>query len=48
MAKKVLLIHDNPQGDLTTYIGWHQQDKISMVCEINDISISFVYMVILL
>ena len=26
--KKVLLVDANPQGDLTTYAGWHNTDDI--------------------
>lgn len=28
MGIKVLLVDDDPQGDLTTYAGWHNTDDI--------------------
>ena len=28
MGKKVLLVDADPQGDLTTYAGWHNTDDI--------------------
>ena len=28
MGKKVLLVDADPQGDLTTYMGWYEQDKL--------------------
>lgn len=28
--KKVLLVDADPQGDLTTYMGWYKQDEIPM------------------
>ena len=28
MGKKVLLVDADPQGDLTTYMGWYNQDEL--------------------
>ena len=45
MGKKVLLIDADPQGDLTSYMGWYNQDELQytisdlMEQEINDIPI---------
>ena len=45
MGKKVLLIDADPQGDLTSYMGWYNQDELPytisdlMENEINDIPI---------
>ena len=30
MGKKVLLVDADPQGDLTTYMGWYEQDKLPL------------------
>ncbi len=44
--KKVLLVDADPQGDLTTYMGWHNADNLQitlstlMVRSINDIDIN--------
>ena len=45
-GKKVLLVDADPQADLTTYMGWHNTDKISptistlMKRSINDVDIN--------
>lgn len=35
MGKRVLLIDADPQGDLTTYLGWYDQDNLN--CTIADL-----------
>lgn len=33
-GKKVLLVDADPQGDLTTYAGWYEQDKLSTLADL--------------